>query len=432
MLQKLLLLGLCLFISTPTLADDPTGAFLVPYRVVCKKQTDGTDEFRVEVALRKALHPVIIGGTTTTGIRTDTITTVDKNGTSLLQSKLTCKELASQYAPSKFLFGFDALFVGMEETAFYSISPNASTPNFPSDLCAYLINVSLDCCGKTLEEKLADKVYLGDDETLAWVDLGDFDIVLNTFMSPTVKALMLPGAPYNADRILRDEEFDIEGQNNIQTILEALFHVASKNRHGLKCNPATFGMNQENADRILCNLLSKLGNCPKAINGLGEWGSCGETQKVKVTGTKQSPLKIDICGKTYCLTELPAVSGSSFTGQVSSTLGSGTAQCFTEFFAKHIGVLSGVSANAANTFNDFHFGACGIQGELEGLVVGRSFVNGLGQLNTYKLRLISIDPDTNTYGFLYTITLSEGELVKSTSASILGCRFKLEPCKKCC
>ncbi len=70
----------------------------------------------------------------------------------------------------------------------------------------------------------------------------------------------------------------------------------------------------------------------------------------------------------------------------------------------------------------------GLQDELCRLLDGRDIKINDNDY-TFRLRLFCVDPDTHTYALALTSVLEAG---KSTSVYILGCRFKLEECAKCC
>ena len=199
-----------------------------------------------------------------------------------------------------------------------------------------------------------------------------------------------------------------------------------KNLHGLPCCFETFGLDEQNAQRILCDLVNKLNGCPTGFTGKGTWGSCGDTANVKLTGTMTKPIIIDVCGKKLCFSELPAVKDSS--NATLTTPGSQTAACFSEFFISRLSFFKNLEKNQDAIFEP-SIGQCGISAELSLLVQGRKqFLNG-ELTNIYTLRLICVDPINHIYAFgsqTFIVGSNEERLI------ILGCRFKLEDCPKCC
>ena len=115
-------------------ADEPTITFIVPYKVVCEKQPDGTKQIRVKIALRKAPHQFIVNSVENL-ISTANPGVTIYNNTTLLQATSPCRNLSGELALTNKLYGFDAKLIGDEVDATFGVLFDA----FPVDLCALCI-----------------------------------------------------------------------------------------------------------------------------------------------------------------------------------------------------------------------------------------------------------------------------------------------------
>ena len=221
---------------------------------------------------------------------------------------------------------------------------------------------------------------------------------------------------YNLDRLLKIENFDVFDRGvNINNLLVRL---AMQKLHGTVCCFPSFGMDEESVQALTLQILDKMNTCPTDFTATGTHGSCGDTADVTVTGTLTKKTMIDVCGKTLCFTSLPSV------GEDNADMT--TAQCFWKFFMTQYAAI----LNRDEPTKAFK---CGLPAEICNLVHGHTIVNESKITEFfYQLRLICIDETTHTYDF--ALITSGVNQFQTTSATFtpLGCRFKLEECKKCC
>ena len=404
-------------------AVTPSLGLIIPYEVICEKQSDGTDQIRFRVLLKKNASAPTLNGATLTGI---TYTNLLNNSVSIpastfiLQSKASCSDLDTIYDATQKLFGFDAIKVGDVKA-----SGLAQDGDFPVtipelDICAYLVNLRT-CCTKDARDAVKDFVVLGDTEAVEWVDVGT---ITNFGKISTV----LSNGVYASDFVLKEQMFHVTLPNNTQgnlSILLKVLETAVLNLHGQPCCFESFGLKPEDQNGVLLQIIHHLMNGKDgSFTATGTHGSCGDTGAVTVTGNRTFQKRVNVCGTTYCLTELPSVDakGDLIANLPNSTFSGQSSRCFTRFLGDYITQGFGTALTFVPPFGTF-----GIEDELCRLLDGRDSVNDSIK-DTSKLNLLCLGD--NTYGF--AITQKRGDDADQTRLRILGCRFKLEKCKPCC
>ena len=390
-------MAICLF-ALPTLAVDGVG-LVIPYKVECVKQSDGTKKIVASALLRTALKAVEVNGHAST-----TYDSSESTGriasTTMLQTKASCEDLDALFANSGKLFGFPGQKVSDQETYIFKFA----NPNLFSltGLCVYFMDISH--LKGNLTDFLKDNFRFNDPEAVQWIALNYTGSEIDAF----------DGSPYDSDDLLIGESFD--AADTALAIEDYLVRLALQKLHGQVCCFPTFDIDEESVQALTLQILDKMNTCPTDFTAKGTHGSCGDTADVTVTGTLTKKTMIDVCGKTLCFTSLPSV-GEGNAGMT-------TAQCFWKFFmTQYAAILN--RDEPAKAFK------CGLPAEICNLVQGHTVdVKDTSSL-FYQLRIICIDEATHTYDFAL-ITSGFSTFNEIATFTPLGCRFKLEECKKCC
>lgn len=413
--QLLALIMLVTFVSVKTHATQNSIGLIVPYKIECVKQPDGTEQIRMSVLLRKAKKTLTLDGVEQTFVANQNA------ATHVLQSKDGCDVLDKLFSQNGKLYGYDALKVGEDlKNAAFTVTEVGSVFG---TLCAYLIRLDL-CCGKSTFDAVKDIVFVDKEDEIEWVDLGS--ITTNGTLSTA-----LSSAQYVADGILTVNLFaiDIPQTPSIEkiSIAKKILSTAVLNFHGKPCCFQTFGLKEEDAQGVILQIIKSLERTPGEFMATGTWGSCGDSQKIKVTGNRTKTEKINICGKTYCLLDDLSVASSGDQIQsfpITAILGTLTARCFARFLMSYYSFRF-----AATDLSQPPFATYGLQDEICRLVKGDD-----NQYSTftahYQLKLFCVDEETGTYDFAFTETDNEGDLF--TRVRLIGCRFRLVECPKCC
>ena len=420
----LVALSFC-FMAFGCKAVTPSLGLIVPYEVICETQSDGTNQIRFRVLLKKHASEPTVNGATLTGITYPTLSILVPSvsilaDTFLLQSKASCSDLDTIYDATHKLFGFDAIKVG-DVQGKGAGQQGEFAVSFPElDICAYLVNLRT-CCTKDVRDAVKDFVVLGDTEEVQWVDVG----TLTGF--GTISSVLSNGV-YANDAVLKAQMFHVTLPNNSQgdlSILLKILETAVLNLHGQPCCFESFGLKAEDAKGVLLQIISHLMNGKDgSFTAAGTFGSCGDTGAVTVTGNRTFQKRVNVCGDSLCLIELPSVvsTGDPIANLITSPVTGQSSRCFTQFLGDYInkGFATGLTFVPP-------FGTFGLQDELCRLLDGRDSVNDVIKY-TDKLNLLCLGDDT--YGFV--VTQKTGDDAIGTRLKVLGCRFKLEKCKPCC
>lgn len=402
MLKRLGLLALSLcFIALKSHAVDPSIGVLVPYQLVCEKQSDGTNLIKMQVLLRKTSKRLTLNGVDQTTFRTNpTLTHV-------LQAKDNCTVLDAMFDQDQMLYGHDAIKVGDDATGQYVPA------NRTGGLCAYLINLK-SCCAD-IPAEVKDITVLTDEADVHWVTVGKIDTSSQVFDD------VLFSSQYQFDVILRNGLFKVPGTITDRNIATVVLQTAVDNLHGTTCCFETFGLNPEVLKGVILQIIDKFNGMDGSFTAAGTFGSCGDASPVTVKGSRTVQKRISICGKDYCLTELDSVkdTGDSITNLSSDAPTGQAARCFTKF----IGAYIADGFTSASVYTPA-FGTFGINDEICRLIDGRTYVASTIS-HEQQLHLVCLGDDT--YGFAVTDTFTNFVRIR-----VLGCRFKLAECKKCC
>ena len=399
-------------------AVTPSLGLIVPYEVICETQSDGTNQIRFRVLLKKNVSNPTVNGVELINITSPSVFLAE---TYLLQSKASCSDLDTIYDATQKLFGFDAIKVGDDVKASGAGQQGDFAVLVPElDICAYLVNLRT-CCTKDVRDAVNDFVVLGDTEEVQWVDVG----TLTNFGK--ISSVLSSGV-YANDAVLKSQMFYVTLPNNTQgdfSILLKILETAVLNLHGQPCCFESFGLKAEDAKGVLLQIISHLMNGKDgSFTAAGTFGSCGDTGAVTVTGNRTFQKRVNVCGDNLCLIELPSVdaTGNPIANLSISPVTGQSSRCFTRFLGDYIN-------KGFATFLTFvpPFGTFGLQDELCRLLDGRDSVNDVIK-NTDKLNLLCLGDDT--YGFV--VTQKRGDDADETRLRVLGCRFKLEKCKPCC
>ena len=276
-----------------------------------------------------------------------------------------------------------------------------------------MINVQ-ECCGRDLE-KLQEILLFEDADEVAWVDIG----TLNANGSNTD---VFNQVAYLTDNMLTTGFFSIP--LNI-SVLNATCRVAVDNLHGQTCCFETFDLDKDAHKGVMMQIMNHLMKGKDgSFTATGTFGSCGDTGSVTVTGNRTVQKRVSICGKDFCLTELPSVAATGNTiDSIQPSIPIGlSSRCFLIFLKDYLNFGLSQSITGIPVF-----GAFGFEDELCRLIDGRELfpISSSTSISTYKLHLLCLGDDT--YGFAMTQAVGVSNLLR-----VLGCRFKLEECKKCC
>ena len=309
--------------------------------------------------------------------------------TTVLQSKIDCDLLKQMADQDHKIFGYPT------QSDLRTISFKVGNPSVITniDVTQYFVNISMRPGKSTKREVVEFFAHLDEDDDLLSRDL---DIVANT---PS----FLSSEPFLSDKPLNESTFSIK---------IALRATSLGNFHNLPCCIETFGLKPEASQGVLMQIIQKLQTCPTNFAAAGEFGSCGNTSKVTVTGTLSKKTMIDICGKTYCLTPLPSVKDADDIFMTGS--GDLTTQCLTKFIVDYF-------TFGFSRFGDF--AACGLDDEICRLISNPSAAKN----RNMQLVIHCIDSANSIYGFAVLFDQNNQPFV-----DYIGCRFKLEQCKKCC
>ena len=236
---------------------------VLPYRIICEKQSDGKELIKVQLCVRK--EPAVLDA-----IKKNLKKSGDFQGKSVVLQPKSIDDfatLAAEFAATGTVYGIKAQMI------FDNRSNN--------ELTSYLIKSPETCCGGGCQEFAKKFLNLEDDEELVWKDLDHESGDLKFCPNPNEYILCA----------------------NAHSGFLAQF--AAFNLHRQACCCPDFGLKDEFRTEIVYTILKKLMNpgCGD-FTATGTFGSCGDTGSVSVTGVRKVEHRVDICGDCFRLVDL--------------------------------------------------------------------------------------------------------------------------------